>query len=208
MATFVAMPPQLVVREQSWQQTDPRSIQEAEFTSAERQIVTGPIAKWRCQAEIVARTADELLAVRQWLARMNMPGAYTIGRPYPEGGQQAALPGASASAVVDGGGQAGYALALRGLAPSTTHLRGGHLIEFATNGGANAAAVLREDLVADATGKAVAQLATPIPRSPADGEGVFLRFPHIWLWLPNPMQWMDKLYQLHELPTLQLRQFI
>ena len=206
MAISVPMPAQLVVREQSWAQSDSRFTQTAEFSSAEREIVTGPVARWTCDADIVVRTLDELVPVRRWLARMAMPGAYSDVPFGPAGGQQGQLPGASATCVVDGAGQAGYQVALRGLAPSVTHLRGGHLITVGIDLGRAVVSVLREDLVADATGRAVAQLSVPLSRAPGDGASVFLRAPFVPMRLPNPIRFMEKLYQLAELPTLNLRE--
>lgn len=199
--TLVPIPTALRIREESWQQTDPRLVQRAEFGGSDREIITGPVARWTCTAEIVTSTADDMLALRQFLARMAMPGAFAAVPIHAEGGQQTGLPGAASSAAVDGSGQLGSALALRGLTPSIINLRAGHAIEYGEGRG-HAVSILREDLVANGSGVATAQLSAPIRRSPADGTAVVLAAPVVWMRLANPLAWSNRLARLHNLPPL------
>lgn len=203
----ILVPPQVVIRRQSWQRTDPKIIQRSEFTGSSRELLLGPAARWSCSADIVTRTLDELNVVRGFLAEMSLTGAFAVVGNYPAGGQQTGLTGASATALIAGGGQLGIQLNIDGLAPSTLHARKGHLINFGAGSGPAQVCVLRADLWANAAGQAQAQLDTPIRRSPVDNDIVHLRFPFHTMRLARPMAWNDELYQLAEIPPLQFEEY-
>jgi hypothetical protein len=204
--TLNTLPPELLIRQESWMQTDARIVQRSVFTGRTTELILGPSARWTCTADIADLTAAQMQVVRGFLAGMAMPGAYTIIGPVPEAGQQTGMAGASATALVNGTGQLGYTLAIDGLTPSTLHLRRGQFINFGSTSGFAQMSVLRADLTANASGQAVAQLSNPIRQPPADNSIVHLNAPFVWMRLQNPMQFINALATMHQIPPLQFEE--
>ena len=199
--TQIIIPPQLLVAEDSWAQSDPRIVQSGDFTAADRELLLGAAHRWTCEAEIVIRDAAEILPVRGFLAGMAQPQAFALMLAGPLGGQQTGLAGATATAAVNGAGQLGWTLAIDGLAPSVTHLRAGHYLSWIV-GARRQMVVLRADLVANASGQATAELGAPIRQSPADNAVVHLNQPGVHMMLQNPLRWTQRRFGLHEVQRL------
>lgn len=197
----IAVPPQLVIAEDSWRLSDPRIIQEAEFTAATEEIQFGPAARWTCEARIVARTPAELLPVRAFLASMSMPGNWCL-LTIAGIGQLADLPGIPSSCAVKGAGQLGWTLAVDGLTPSVLNLRAGHGITIDAPSGRQQLCILRADLVANGAGEATAQLGSPLREAPADNAAVSMSQPFAQFRLRNPQAWSNGLFQVSQLPSL------
>ncbi len=205
MTTLVYLPAALRIRADSWAQSDPRVVQRGEFGGPDRELVTGPIARWTCTAEIVTCNAEEILSVRAFLGAMAQRGARALVTF--EAAQQAGYAGAPfTQGAADGAGQLGNTLALRSLKPSVLHLRAGQMITWGSDDGFPEMAMLLADLVADGAGKAVAQLASPILRSPVNGTTVFFTAPFIFARLANPLAFRRLPGGLHELPDLVFEQ--
>jgi hypothetical protein len=108
---LVTVPSQLLIRSEGWKQTDPRIIQQSEFTGRSRELLLGPSARWTCEAEIVTRTQADLLPVRAFLAAMAIPGNFCILNPWVQPQQFAAgLVGTPEIGAVNGAGQLGRRL--------------------------------------------------------------------------------------------------
>ncbi|WP_310474107.1 hypothetical protein [Sandarakinorhabdus sp.] len=204
MGILVQVPSEVLIRQDSWRLPDPRVIQRSEFTRRSRELYLGAAAIWSCEAEIVTRTAAELYPVRGFVASMMLPDAFCVVPMYPAGGQLTGFPGQISTPVqVDGAGQLGLDLAVRGLPPGSAQALPGFAVTF----GSVETHILRATLIADGTGRGVCGLTRPIRQSPPDGTDVHLRFPFCFMRLTNGLAWQNAVYQLHEIPPLQFEEY-
>lgn len=207
MSIQVIVPPELVIRQDSWRLPDPRIFQRSEFTGRSRELFLGVAPRWTCEAEIVTRTTAELYPARGFVASMMLPGAYCILPMYPAGGQLTGFAGqVTGPFQVNGAGQLGLDLNIKGLPLYTVQGKAGFIVTF---GDEAQVGVLRVDLLDDGlggVGAGVMQLSRPMRQSPANNSPVFVRFPFARMRLINGLAWQNALYQLHELPPLQFEE--
>ncbi|UAK24180.1 hypothetical protein [Sphingomonas nostoxanthinifaciens] len=102
---------------------------------------------------------------RIWVARLLQAINQDVQLAFPQMGLNIGVPGAP---VVDGPGQGGLALAIRGFSAGY-HVREGQFFSFVDAGGRPYLEMSTADVVADSAGKAVVPLYPMLRTSPSDG---------------------------------------
>lgn len=111
---------------------------------------------------------------RQWIARLIKGKSQGARMPFPMQGFNPGLPG---NVQVDGAGQAGTSLAVKGATPNYT-FREGQFFSTET-GGQHYLAMVAEEVIADATGYAVLTVEPMLRVPPADGDACHFGKPMI-----------------------------
>lgn len=120
-------------------------------------------------------------ALKAWLVSLRgLQGTFLLGEPGYPGPR-----GTATAAVVNGAGQAGYTLAVAGMAAGATLLAGdyvelpGHRLHMVV-----------EDAAANGAGAAVLSLDPPLRASPADGAALILMAPRgVWSLASPSVAW-------------------
>lgn len=179
--------------------------QRSAFTGRTRLLRLGPSARWTCDVEI-APTIDtaSVNSRRNALAAL----ALTDITSYVTAAEQAqAVSPVPATCQVDGAGQLGFSLNLKGLAASATNLVAGQMISVDLGDGDEQLLLLTlNNLVGNGSGLGTATFCTPLRRAPADNATVRLHWPRAVMRLTDPVGWNAGVGNLHEFPTLRFEE--
>lgn len=163
----------------------------ASVFTLEEQAFEWPGERWEVECTLVRMTRDDGAIWSATLSALyGRSGTFFLTPPFARTPRGAALP--THTPVVDGAGQVGKTLAIRGFPANTVNiLRAGDFIHIGV--GTRLYKVLT-DASTDATGKVTVDIWPRLRPSPADGEviatsdprGIFrLREPHAETWLPG-----------------------
>jgi len=184
---IIAIPAGLRLAGMKWTQPPAYQVNRSELTGATRTVQLGPAERWFATGRLVPRTLDEMVTLRGFLAQMKRPDSFA--RLSMVERLQVTIPGRPTDCQVNGGGQLGYSLNLKGLAPGVTNLVAGQIIMVVIPGDFWQPIVLGANLVADGAGNGTATLTTPLRKSPADNDGVALSNPVCTVRMRDPLAW-------------------
>jgi hypothetical protein len=184
---IITIPSSLGIRNLKWSQPPTYQTNRSDLTGATRTVSLGPAERWFASGTLVPVNISDLYAVRAFKANMKRPDNY-MRLPMLE--QAQALPaGQGTDCLVNGAGQLGYELDLKGLLPATVILQPGTIIMVVLDSIDWQPIVLADFLTSDGAGAATAKLTTPLRKSPENNAGVNLSFPVCTMRMRDPLAW-------------------
>lgn len=187
--SIISVPASLGIINLQWAQPPGYQVNRSELTGVTRTVQLGPAERWNASGRLVPRGNADLVTVRGFLANMKRPGNFAR-LPMVETPQVKTF-GYPTLVLVNGAGQLGYSLNLKGLQPSVTNLLAGDIITIFLDGpnGIWQPIVLTADLVANGSGNGTASLSTPLRKSPGNNDEVELSVPTCTVRMRDPMAW-------------------
>lgn len=161
------------IRNIDWTHTQPAQETRSAYNGATK-ILLLPGDRYSATIEVAPRNRAGFLPWRAFAAALR-GRANTFTLPVIKPNEQGA--GGSLVVFVDGAGQTGPSINLKGMTPSVTMLPAGAMLHIATTIDNQRPFVLTAPLVSDAAGKGAAALGRPLRTIYADNAGVELRTP-------------------------------